>query len=58
MCIRRTNTCITFPVLNDKRVKGLKKIDIAQNFWEKIAENLDFVENSNFIKGSTLWVLW
>ena len=32
--------------------KGLKR-DMAQNVWDKIAENLDFVENSNFIRGST-----
>ena len=26
---------------------------MVQNVWEKIAETLGFVENSNFIKGST-----
>ena len=31
-----------------KRVIGVEKKDTVQNVWEKIAENLDFVENSNF----------
>ena len=26
---------------------------MAQNIWEKIAENIGFVENDNFIRGST-----
>ena len=26
---------------------------MVQNIWEKIAGNLDFVENSNFIREST-----
>ena len=26
---------------------------MVQNIWEKIAENLGFVENNNFIRGST-----
>ena len=42
-----------FPVLCNKRVKGFKERDTVQNVWEKIAENLDFVENSNFIRGNT-----
>ena len=33
-------------------MKGFNKTDTVQNFWEKIAENLDFVENSDFIRGS------
>ena len=30
-----------------------KKRDVVENAWEEIAENLDFVENSDFIRGST-----
>ena len=26
---------------------------MVQNFWEEITENLDFVENSNLMRGST-----
>ena len=26
---------------------------MVQNVWEKITENLGYVENSNFIRGST-----
>ena len=33
--------------------KRLLKIDLIQNACEKIAENLDFVENSNFITERT-----
>ena len=42
-----------FAVLYDKRIKGFKKRDMIENIWGKISENLDFVENSNFIRGST-----
>ena len=40
------------PVLHDKRVKVFKNGEIVE-VWEKITKNLDFVENSNFIRGST-----
>ena len=29
--------------------KDFKKRDVIENVWTKVAENLDFVENSNFI---------
>ena len=41
-----------FPVLPDNSVKGLKKRDMVENSWGKIPENLDFVENSKFIRES------
>ena len=44
-----------FPVLYNKIVKGLKEKDAVQNSWEKVAENLDFAENSNFIRASSNW---
>ena len=44
-----------FPVLHDKRVKGFKEKDAVQNTWEKVAENLDFAENGNFIGSSSNW---
>ena len=42
-----------FPVLYDKRVKGFKEKDAVQNAWEKVAENLVFAENGNFIRASS-----
>ena len=42
-----------FPVLYDKRVKDFKEKDSVQNAWEKVAESLDFAENSNFIRASS-----
>ena len=42
-----------FPVLYDEIVKGLKEKDTVQNTWEKVAEILDFAENSNFIRASS-----
>ena len=42
-----------FPVLYDKRVKVFKEKDSAQNAWEKVAESLQFAENSNFIRESS-----
>ena len=42
-----------FPVLYDKRVKVFKEKDSVQNAWEKVAESLQFVENSNFIRESS-----
>ena len=42
-----------FPVLHNKKVKGFENRDMIENVWEKIIENLDFVENRNFIKGNT-----
>ena len=44
-----------FPVLYDKRVKVFKEKDSAQNAWEKVAESLQFAENSNFIRESSNW---
>ena len=37
----------------DKRIKGFKKRDMLKDVWVKIAENLDFVKNSNFTGGKT-----
>ena len=34
-------------------VKGFLKM-MVQNVWEKIAEKLDFVENSNFARKSSM----
>ena len=31
-------------------MKGFKKKDMVENFCEKIAENVDFVGDSNFIE--------
>ena len=42
-----------FPVLYGKRVKGFKEKDAVQKAWEKVAENLDFGENGNFIIASS-----
>ena len=42
-----------FPVLYDKRVKGFKEKDTAQNAWEKVTKSLDFEENGNFIRASS-----
>ena len=42
-----------FPVLYDKRVKVFKEKDSVQNAWEKVAESLQFAENSNFIRESS-----
>ena len=39
-----------FPVLYEKRVEVFKEKDSFQNAWEKVAESLDFAENSNFIR--------
>ena len=36
-----------------EKYKASKKTDIEQNVWEKITENLGFVENSNFTSEST-----
>ena len=44
-----------FPVLYDKRVKVFKEKDSVQNAWEKVAESLQFAENSNFIRESSNW---
>ena len=44
-----------FPVLYDKRVKVFKEKDSVQNAWEKVAESLQFAENSNFIRQSSNW---
>ena len=44
-----------FPVLYDKRVKVFKEKDSVQNAWEKVAEKLQFAENSNFIRESSNW---
>ena len=44
-----------FPVLYDKRVKVFKEKDSAQNAWEKVAESLQFAQNSNFIRESSNW---
>ena len=38
-----------FPVLYDKTVKGYKEKDVVKNAWNKVAESLDFVENSKII---------
>ena len=38
-----------FPVLYDKTVKGYKEKDVVKNAWDKVAESLDFVENSKNI---------
>ena len=37
-----------------KELKFLQK-DSVQKAWEKVAESLDFAENSNFIRESTNW---
>ena len=54
---RRRNTCIKSTIISNslwQRVKGIKKRDTVQkNACEKITENLDVAENSNFIRGST-----
>ena len=42
-----------FLVPYDKWVKSFKKWDTVKNVWEKIAEDLDFVESSNFTGWST-----
>ena len=42
-----------FPILYDKRVKVFKEKDSVQNAWEKVAESLQFAENSNFIRESS-----
>ena len=42
-----------FPVLYDKRVRGFKEKDSVKNAWEKVAESLNFTENSNFIRASS-----
>ena len=34
-------------------MKGFRKRYMVENVWEKVAEKLDFVENSNFILEST-----
>ena len=44
-----------FPVLYDKRVKVFKEKDSVQNAWVKVAESLQFAENSNFIRESSNW---
>ena len=53
---RRRNTCIKSTIISNslwQRVKGVKKRDTVQkNACEKITENLDVAENSNFIRGS------
>ena len=38
-----------FPVLYHKTVKGHKEKDVVKNAWDKVAESLDFVENSKNI---------
>ena len=48
----------TFSVLYDKKVKGFKEKVMVQNDGEKIAKNLDFVENSDFNRGSTEAAVW
>ena len=42
-----------FPVLHDQRVKGYYKLDMVRNVLQKTTEDLGFVENSSFIRGST-----
>ena len=44
-----------FPVLYNKTVKVFKEKDSVQNAWEKVAESLQFAENSNFIRESSNW---
>ena len=34
-------------------IKGFKEKDAVQNVWEKIAKNLEFTENCNFIRASS-----
>ena len=41
-----------FSLIN-KSAETFKMRDVVKNVCEKIAKNLDFVENSNFIRGST-----
>ena len=41
------------PVLYDERMKCFWKKDVQQNVSRQIAENVDFVENSNFNREST-----
>ena len=45
----------SFPILYDKRVKVFKEKDSVQNTREKVAESLDFAENSNFFVESSNW---
>ena len=42
-----------FPVLYNKTVKVFKEKDSVQSAWEKVAESLQFAENSNFIRESS-----
>ena len=44
-----------FSVLYDKRIRGFKEKNSVQNAWEKVAKNLDFTENGNFIRASSNW---
>ena len=47
---RRKNTrkkMQEYPVLYDERMKCFWKKDVQQNVSKQIAENVDFVENSN-----------
>ena len=60
VCVFHRNGTIMFAikvhgyaVLYDKRKKDLKKRDMVENVCEKIAQNLNFVESGNFIRGST-----
>ena len=39
-----------FPVIYDKRIKDFWKWDTVQIVWEKNTENIDFIENGNFIR--------
>ena len=41
------------PVLYDERMKCFWKKDVQQDVSRQIAENVDFVENSNFNREST-----
>lgn len=51
---RGRNTCMAdFQFSMIKEGKASKWKDMVQNIWKKIAENLDFVEKSKFIKGSS-----
>ena len=45
-----------FPVLYDKTVKGYKEKDVLKNAWDKVAESLDFVENSKNILYTYLFI--
>ena len=35
----------TLPYLDDKTTKGYKEKDVSANAWNKVAEQLDFIED-------------